>query len=721
MKWIDFSSTRFVVKASQTTRIVWLAFTVLGLALSIPMIPRYVELLQIACSGAGCFETQLTLEAARVWAAAGRTLQEYALLQTSVLLLMDGLLLSTAVLLIWRKVNDRVSVLAAIVLTALATSTLSQALAYSDPRFGYLAQLIRFVQTAGLLPIACLFPDGKFQPRWMNWAALGYILLSLIYLLPRNLVWFTSGIAAVPVQLGFASIAVLAAASTWTGRYRRATTPEQREQIRWVFAGIGLVVLVIGINTPLRLIHPSFLSFEILLPDLYERVVYTGMFLAVGAFTCFLVALFNYGPLDTDLHLNRTLVYGALTALIISGYALLVGAVGGILRADGNLAISLAVITLVAIAANPLRERLQRAANRLMYGEREEPYRVVTRLSQLLEAANQPAGVLQLSVETVAHALKLPYVCIELMPNPRNQTPDSTTSGAPIEIQNAAYEVAASYGTPINSLSIFPLLYAGETIGQLTVASRAPNELLTEADQPLLFDLAKQISLAAHTAILTTDLEYARLRIVEAGEEARRRLGNDLHDGIGHVLTGLARKTEMVSNQLESEPTRTRDALAEIVQQLNVSIDQVRTLAHQLHPPELELLGLVGALRERAQTNNRFAIQFDAPDSLPPLPTATETAAYYIAVEALTNVEKHAGAKTCGFHLRLVEGFPSTLELDITDDGRGLPTDMNSGLGLITMQARAVEVGGTCRIGSTAQGGTRVSVRLPCSPRRKGV
>ncbi|HLF01639.1 MAG TPA: ATP-binding protein, partial [Anaerolineales bacterium] len=115
-----------------------------------------------------------------------------------------------------------------------------------------------------------------------------------------------------------------------------------------------------------------------------------------------------------------------------------------------------------------------------------------------------------------------------------------------------------------------------------------------------------------------------------------------------------------------------------------------------------------------AQTQNSFAIRMDAPDSLPPLPTAVETAAYYIALEALTNVEKHSGARSCHIRVALVMDNPPTLELDITDDGRGLPLDATHGLGLLSMQARAAEVGGTCIIESMPHSGARVSVRLPC-------
>jgi len=409
---------------------------------------------------------------------------------------------------------------------------------------------------------------------------------------------------------------------------------------------------------------------------------------------------------------NPAWIYGVLTALIISAYALSVGAVGALLRVNGNIALSFIATLLAAIAFNPIREQLQRAANRLLYGERDEPYKVLTRLGQLLEVAIQPTAALPLAVETVAQALKLPYVAVALNAN---------TDSANLDPQNKrrAFAVVAAYGSSPNLRTVFPLMYAGEPIGELIVTARSPNEPLSESDHQLLGDLAKQMSIAAHAALLTTDLERARLRIVAAREEARRHLGRDLHDGVGHQLVGLTRQVELASQSLVSNPVAAQKVLLEITQQLNATTIQVRSLAHQLHPPELELLGLAGALRERIQTHTGLLIRLDAPENLPSLPTAIETAAYYIALEALTNVEKHAQARSCQLKLAFVVGTPPALELEITDDGQGLAQESVSGLGLLSMQARAAEVGGLCRIESTAQGGTCVKVRLPCPAQLK--
>ncbi|MEW5870619.1 MAG: histidine kinase [Chloroflexota bacterium] len=415
--------------------------------------------------------------------------------------------------------------------------------------------------------------------------------------------------------------------------------------------------------------------------------------IAIGA------AILRYRLWDIDLIINRTLIYVLLTALVVGGYIAIVAGLGALFRLQSNLLVSLIATGIIAVIFQPLRERVQRAVNRLIYGERDDPYRVLRRLGKGLESALQPVTSLPVTVETIAHALKLPYVAIGLK-------------------QDGGFQIVTSYGTTQGKVIHFPLHYGSDEIGELSVAPRTPNEPLTPADRRFLNELSTHISMAAHAALLSAELERSRLSIVAAREESRRCLGNDLHDGVGHQLAGMARQVEKAAHLLEHDPAAARELLAEIAQQVNNTMAQVRGLAHQLHPPELELLGLVGALREQAQTHTSFVTQIDAPETIPTLPTEVETAAYYIAIEALSNVEKHAAAKS--FHLRLTLTkddsalHPLVLEMELSDDGIGLPADRVDGLGLLSMQGRAVELGGTCQVEPAVTGGTLIRVCLPC-------
>src|SRR5260370_11309338 len=149
-------------------------------------------------------------------------------------------------------------------------------------------------------------------------------------------------------------------------------------------------------------------------------------------------------------------------------------------QAQGNLGIALLATGLVAVLFQPLRNRLQRLVNRLMYGERDEPYRIISRLGQRLEATLSPEAVLPTIVETVAQALKLPYAAITL------QQGDGDT-----------LTIAASYGSSQGEPVRLPLVYQTEQVGELVLSPRTPDENFTPADRAFLGGLARQPGIAS--------------------------------------------------------------------------------------------------------------------------------------------------------------------------------------------------------------------------------
>jgi two-component system, NarL family, sensor kinase len=123
---------------------------------------------------------------------------------------------------------------------------------------------------------------------------------------------------------------------------------------------------------------------------------------------------------------------------------------------------------------------------------------------------------------------------------------------------------------------------------------------------------------------------------------------------------------------------------------------------------------LVGALKAHIASHNLvqgLQITLEAPENPPPLPAAVEVAAYRIALEAMTNVSRHAGARHCCVRLSL----PDDLCLEVTDDGRGLPNKVQAGVGLTSMRERAEELGGMCVAEVMPMGGTGVIAHLPLS------
>jgi signal transduction histidine kinase len=383
-----------------------------------------------------------------------------------------------------------------------------------------------------------------------------------------------------------------------------------------------------------------------------------------------------------------------LTASVVGIYIIVVGGLGTLLQTRGNFLVSLLAAGLVALLFAPLRSRMQRGVNHLMYGERDEPYRVLSRLGERLEATLAPDATLEAIVETVAQALKLPYAAISLN-------------------RAGRFVTVAEYGTPTGESIALPLAYQAGQVGQLILTPRSPGEDFTASDRRLLDDIARQAGVAVHAVRLTADLRRSRERLVAAREEERRRLRRDLHDGLGPQLAAQTLKVGSARSLYPRDPASADALLAGLEADMEASLADVRRLVYNLRPPTLDELGLAGALREAAASQANapgLRISVDAPEErLPQLPAAVEVAVYRIAQEAMTSVVRHAGASFCLVRLSLGDA----LELEITDDGTGIATDHPAGVGLASMRERAVELGGTCEFLPSPTGGTRVLARLP--------
>ena len=439
--------------------------------------------------------------------------------------------------------------------------------------------------------------------------------------------------------------------------------------------------------------------------DVLARVFGTGFHivtsplqsLAIGLLPVSIgVAILRYRLWDIDVLINRALVYTALTACVVGIYVLSIGWLGNVFqtRGTGNVALSLIATGVVAVLFQPLRERIQRAVNRLLYGERDDPYTVISRLSQRLEDMPAPDEVLPAIAAAVRDALKLPYSAIALQ-------------------QGGVLVPTATAGTPIpdDSLIRIPLVYQHETLGELHLAPRTPGELFSTADRRLLDDLARQAGVAIYAVRLTYDLQQARERLVSTREEERRRLRRDLHDGLGSQLAALHLQAGVLRPLIDTDPAAAQAEVVELRSQLRAAIASIRNLVHGLRPPAIDELGLLLAVRERVRQYDSalLLVTTDFPDSLPPLTAATEVAVYRIVEEALANVVNHAAARTGVVRLAVGE----TLMLTIADDGVGIAATARSGVGLLSMRERAAELGGHCRIEPRAGGGTQIVVDLP--------
>jgi len=277
----------------------------------------------------------------------------------------------------------------------------------------------------------------------------------------------------------------------------------------------------------------------------------------------------------------------------------------------------------------------------------------------------------------------------------------------------AGLDIVAESGPPGPEQAAVPLIYQRELIGELRVTPRGPGEGFSSADRAVLESIARQTSVAAYALRVTGDLQQARERLVTTREEERRRLRRDLHDGLGAQLAALTIQAGSIRRLLRSDPDRAEREIDAIQTELRSAIGDVRRLVHGLRPPALDEFGLIAALRTRmlgfeGETGIHLA-QLDLIGDERSAPVAIEVAIYRIVEEALTNASRHGHARTVIVTLELA----GPVRLTITDDGVGLPDQIEPGIGIASMRERTEELGGVFSITPAIGGGVMISATFP--------
>jgi signal transduction histidine kinase len=538
-----------------------------------------------------------------------------------------------------------------------------------------------------------LFPDGRLaaagtpvrrRTRWLArtcWVMLAgliaYSLLSPSLLNTTTSAAIPNPIGVPPGGIGLVFVLAIGPVSAMTcahlfGRARAADTPDQRRALTLAAAA--------GACIPLAFL--TCLGIGVAGGDTAQIGVAENVAaVAVAAASWF--GIIRYGLFDSRAVLSRTLLFGALTVVVVAVY---LGASALLRRLFAGDLPAVVAAGLAALAVLPLRDLLQRRVSRLVYGLRNDPVAAFGLLGVRLDAAAAPEEVLPAVVRTVGESLRLRCVAIEV-----------------------GGEEMARWGQRVDGAWLeLDLPFAGESIGRLTVQARDPAEPFGAADRSLLESLASQVSVAARAVALTQALQASRERLVATIEEERRRLRRDLHDGLGPTLAGIALGIDTVHRALpDGSPGGTADLLVTLREEAERAVADIRRIAYNLRPPVLDEMGLVEAIREHATRLGGATVTVPAP--LPPLPAAVEVAAYRIAVEAITNASRHAPGAAVEVSLS-VNGH---LELQVADAGTGLPPGFRAGVGLRSMRERAAELGGECVLKTRDPHGTVVRASLP--------
>jgi two-component system, NarL family, sensor kinase len=560
----------------------------------------------------------------------------------------------------------------------------------------------------GLVPLVLLlFPDGRPpSPRWrpVVWATVvvcvAWTLSTAVapgtmiegtpnpfdwlwrYAMPAELTRWLAIKLQWPVLLLMAvgALSLLARLRHAKGR--------QRQQVKWLaYAAVLLTAALV----PVLIWHPIALARDIRIwhPTGLARAIPTAaalwaVYLAIG------IAIFRYRLYDIDRLINRTVVYGLLTAGGVGVYVAVVKGAEWLLAEGVGLGGSLVATAVIAVSFAPARDRLQRWVDRRLYGERHDPVRAMARVGARLRDA--PGGdVLAEVLQAVCETLRLP--------------------SASLRVEDGV-EVAA-YGRPGAASESIPLEHEGQQVGVLLVSPRTGEHTLGAADRRVLEVLAAPVAVALHAVLLSQELQRSRERLVAAREEERRRLRRDLHDGLGPILTAVTLKADAARSVLATAPDQADRLLAELRGDAKQAIGDLRRIIYDLRPASLDELGLLGALSEQVDRFGRqgLLVTLQAPPALPVLPAAVEVAAYRIVTEALTNVARHAHAGRATVTMSVDDGFC----LDVQDDGTASTVNGHGwrpGVGMQSMAERAAEVGGTLQAGPTPTGG-RVQASLP--------
>jgi signal transduction histidine kinase len=502
-------------------------------------------------------------------------------------------------------------------------------------------------------------------------------------------------------------VAGVAAIVSLAFRYRRAGTVE-REQLKWLVYAGGLIVAATLAVILIGYIGPGGNAVNNL-----QNAITSGAValvpIAIG------IAIFRYRLYDIDVVINKTVVYGALAVFITGVYVGIVVGVGSLVQrgARPSLALSIAATAVVAVAFQPVRERVQRLANRLVYGRRATPYQVLADFAGRMADAYAAEDLLPRMAKILAEGTGATRADVWLKSG--EVFGDGAAWPADAPLLPPARATAAGVPACPAANRILPVRYQGEVLGALSVSKR-PGESLTPTEDRLLADLADQVGLVLKGAGLREQLlarleeiRASRQRLVAAQDSERRRIERNIHDGAQQQLVALAIKLSITESMIGTDIDGEREMLAELRQDAAGAVEDLRDLARGIYPPLLASGGLTVALE--AQAKKATVPTVVTADGVGRYPQDVEAAVYFCVLEALQNVAKYAGASRAEVKLT---ASGHDLRFEVSDDGSGFdPGTRAYGTGLQGMADRLQAHGGSLDVRSSPGAGTTVTGRLP--------
>jgi signal transduction histidine kinase len=564
------------------------------------------------------------------------------------------------------------------------------------PAVAWIEGVISGVGSLGLFLLltfgVLLFPDGRLpSPRW-RWVA-GVFAVGLALVAVINFLLWNPSMTVAPARHSlfhlltpFVLGAPLTAIASLAVRYRRSQG-EIRARIRWILWGAVVAIPLIVLSM-------------ILGGEVLDTVGFLVFFSAYG------IAIVRHNLFDVDVVIARTLVYGVLAGLIGVVYVSIVVGIGSLLGGS-DLGWSIAATAIVAVVFEPVRSRIQRWVNRLVYGRRATPYEVLADLTGRLARTEREEGLLDRMATRVAEGTGADRVVVWT----------ATAGGFEPLATEPAEPAPRSAETSLRDLPgvAVPIEHDGEVLGALSVETRR-GEALSGTERRLIDDLTGSVGLAMRRRRLDEELERrareladSRRRLVGAQDEERRRLERELGRGVQQQVMALREQLDLIEVKARAAGL---DQVAVFLDQMSTetqdAITQIRALAHGIYPPLLEAEGLtaaVKALAELAPVEVELRHQVGRRHPLP-----VEAAAYFCVSEALTNAVKH-GRPPIVIELSDENG---DLRFEVSDAGPGFdPATATRGSGLNNLVDRLDALGGSVTVDSAPGRPTVIRGRLP--------
>jgi len=363
-------------------RVGWFALVVLTLAIFFASLPVYMAQLHTPCAGPACGFQQLTPEQVETLTGMGLSLGAYTAFTVALTLALVVVCLAISTVIVLRRSDDRMALIVALMLVTLGPIAVSESVSISPSPWQVPNECLSFLLVALFLLVFSLFPSGQFVPHWMHWLIAMFLAVNVPFSFFPALATLNIYAAALGYLMFLGEAAILVVVQLY--RYRRVSSPLERQQTKWVVYGFAVPITVMVIGTV------SYLMFPVLA---VPGSLYLPAFAAVQDFLLLLIPLsFGFAMLrsrlwDIDVLINRTLVYGALTVSLTGVYVgLIIGLqalLRGIISQDNSVAIVISTLVIYWLF-QPLRRRIQRMIDRRFYRSKYDAARTLAAFSATL-------------------------------------------------------------------------------------------------------------------------------------------------------------------------------------------------------------------------------------------------------------------------------------------------------------------------------------------------